>query len=89
VEEAEEEVTVTRQRKEGTCYGAALGARPPRGPVLAAGNSLYMVRAVTVHALSLSLSIYIYIYTHTRTHTHNAPRPGPPPGAHPRPVNTQ
>jgi hypothetical protein len=38
VEEEEEEVTVTKPRKEGTCYGAALGARPPRGPVLAAGN---------------------------------------------------
>jgi hypothetical protein len=33
-----EEVIIYRQREEGTCYGAALGARPPRGPVLAAGK---------------------------------------------------
>jgi hypothetical protein len=33
-----EEVIIYRQREEGTCYGAALGARPPRGPVLVAGK---------------------------------------------------
>ena len=39
LEEGEgEEVITHRQREEGTCYGAALGARPPRGPVLAAGK---------------------------------------------------
>lgn len=39
LEEGEgEEVIIYRQREEGTCYGAALGARPPRGPVLAAGK---------------------------------------------------
>ena len=37
----EEEVRVARQREEGPCYGAALGARPPRGPVLAAGEFIF------------------------------------------------
>jgi hypothetical protein len=47
----EEEPTVLRQREEGTCYGAALGARPPRGPVLAAGNSWCMIHTYKVAAL--------------------------------------
>jgi hypothetical protein len=41
--EAEEEAAVPRQRVGGTCYGAALGARTPRGPVLVAGNFWCMV----------------------------------------------
>jgi hypothetical protein len=39
LEEGEgEDVIIYRQWEEGTCYGAALGARPPRGRVLAAGK---------------------------------------------------
>jgi hypothetical protein len=48
---AEEEPAVLKQREEGTCYGAALGARPPRGPVLAAGNSWHMIHTYKVSAL--------------------------------------
>lgn len=49
VEEGEGEVVIVyRQWEEGTCYGAALGARPPRGPVLAAGNFWCVVCTQTV-----------------------------------------